>query len=810
MLSRFLEMIGVSEELAQRVGEADLLWTHPVLLVIGLVLVPVLGWLIHRRHAASLPHVSPRLRGLLTFCRVALLLILVVILCGPRLRLEQPVEHRPIVALLVDVSDSMALPAGSYPDDAARRIALAAGLVDDAEQAGSGLSAEVRKTLDAMSRSELAQRVLRTQRGALLDALEERFDLRAYRFARGVEQQEMSELIAESVPHSDADADIGPRDTALGQAIARALDDAGGREVAAVVVLSDGRSTAGDDPVSLIRRRAARAADREVPDVWTVPIGSGLPLTDVGVVDALAPRRLAAGDTATVIATIASHGYDGRAVPVRLLEGDDVLDEQDVVLRSGERQQVQLTINTEDAGVRQLAVAVGEELASDRVPGNDRHRFTIEVDEEQWRVLYLEGYPRWDFRFLDHALRRDHGLDATVVVEASLRAGDVAPADLPTAANLPQDAEGWAEYHAVLLGDVSPDLLGGRGAEQLARAVRDSGVGLIVQAGTQDSPHDWAGTPLAELLPLRLDASANEDDDGPGLASPVYAPFVMEVTASGSMHPAFRLYDSARRNRATWSRMPPLFWAGAFEDPRPGATVLAELDTAEGKRPLIADHLAGRGRVLLIGFDATYSWRRNVGDHLFNRFWGQAIRHVARSRERSEQSSWLDAYPSRVEPGESVVVELFAVDADGRPVRGEQQTAEVRRDGSVETVTLSGGGDAGRYRGVWRAAQRGQYRVTHVDTSGDVLRSEVWVVEGNRETVLPEVDRDTLGNLADASGGRLVELYGLAELPDRLAGETETVLRVREAELWDNWFVLVLLVLLYCTDVAVRRMSGLS
>ena len=808
MLSRFLEMIGVSEELARRVGEAALLWAQPVVLGIGLVLVPVLGWLIHRRHAASLPHVSPRLRGLLTFCRVGLLLVLVVILGGPRLRLEQPIEHRPIVAMLVDASDSMRLPAGSYPDDASIRIATAAGLVDASDAASSGLSPEVRKTLDGLSRAELARRVLSSQSSALLDPLGERFELRAYRFARSVEQQEVSELIENAPP--EADTGIGARDTALGEAIGRAIDDAGGRGVAAVVVISDGGNTAGDDPVSLIRRRAARSADREVPDVWTVPVGSGVPLTDIGVVDALAPRRLAVGDTATVVATVASHGYDGRSVPIRLLEGDEVLDEQEVVLRSGERQQIQLRFNTDTAGVRQLAVAVGEEPASDRVAGNDRHRFTIEVDEEQWRVLYLEGYPRWDFRFLDHALRRDHGLDATVVVEASLRAKGVSAADLPAAANLPQDAEGWAEYHAVLLGDVSPDLLGERGAEQLARAVRDSGVGLIVQAGTQDSPHDWAGTPLAELLPLRLDTSANADDDGPGLASPVYAPFVMEVTAAGSMHPAFRLYDSARRNRATWSRMPPLFWSGAFEDPRPGTTVLAELDTAEGKRPLIADHLAGRGRVLLIGFDATYSWRRNVGDHLFNRFWGQAIRHVARSRERSEQSSWLDAYPNRVEPGESIVVELFAVDAEGRPVRGEQQTAEVRREGSSETVTLTSSGDAGRYRGGWRATRPGQYRVTHVDASGEVLRSQVWVVEGNRETALPDVDRDILGNLADASGGRLLELYELGGLPDRLAGQSETVLRVREAELWDNWFVLVLLVLLYCTDVVVRRMSGLS
>ena len=801
MLSRFLEMIGVSEALARRAGEAELLWAQPVALAVGLLLVPVLGYLVHRRHAASLPHLSPRLRGLLTGCRVGLLLVLVLILGGPRLRLEQPVAHRPIVAVLLDASRSMELPAGSYPAAEAARLAGAAGLIE----AGGRLDAEARKRLDAMSRAELAQAVLDRQRAAVLDPLAERFDLRTYRFARHARRHDLREANAAD----DADG-IGRGDTALGEAIERALDDAAGREVAAVVVIGDGRSTAGTDPVAAIRQRVARSPERQVADVWTVPVGSGLPLTDVGVVDVLAPRRVARGDTATVIATVASHGYERRTAMFRLTEGDEVLDEQEVVLRSGERQQVRLTFEAEEAGTRRLAVAVGQAPATDRVPGNDRHDFAVEIDDAQWRVLYLEGYPRWDFRFLDHALRRDHGLSATVTVEASLRSEGVATEDLPTAANLPQDAESWAAYHAVVLGDVSPALLGRRGAEQLARAVRERGVGLIVQAGPQHAPHGWSGTALAELLPLGEDAAANRDADGAGLASPVFAPFTMEVTAAGSMHPAFRLYESASRNRATWSRMPPLFWAGAFEAPAAGATVLAELVTPRGRRPLIADQLAGRGRVLLIGFDATYSWRRNVGDHLFNRFWGQAIRHVARSRERSERSSWLDAYPSRVEPGESVVLELFAVDAQGEPVRSERREVELRGGEGVETVALPRIGDAGRYRGVWRAAEAGRYTATHRGAAGTPLLASVRVEEGNRERVLPEVDRDTLGNLAEASGGGMLELYELAALPGRLRGESRTVMRVHESDLWDNWFVLVVLVLLYCTDVAVRRMSGLA
>jgi len=84
------------------------------------------------------------------------------------------------------------------------------------------------------------------------------------------------------------------------------------------------------------------------------------------------------------------------------------------------------------------------------------------------------------------------------------------------------------------------------------------------------------------------------------------------------------------------------------------------------------------------------------------------------------------------------------------------------------------------------------------------------VVESGRERCRPTVDRDTLGELADLSGGDMIELHELASLDERLEGETVTLHRPREAEVWDNWLVLLLLIGLYCTDVGIRRVLGLT
>ena len=74
----------------------------------------------------------------------------------------------------------------------------------------------------------------------------------------------------------------------------------------------------------------------------------------------------------------------------------------------------------------------------------------------------------------------------------------------------------------------------------------------------------------------------------------------------------------------------------------------------------------------------------------------------------------------------------------------------------------------------------------------------------------PNVNRTTLEMLATTSRGQLVELPDLAVIPERLKGESRFSEMHREATIWDNWLTLALLVFLYCLDVGLRRLAGLS
>ncbi len=811
MITWLLKAIGVRETLTGRLDEVEWLWARPWAVWAGLILLVPIAVFIVLRHRRNLPHVSLPLRSVLSACRIGVLLLLVIVLGGPYLRLEEPVTQKPVLAWLIDESASMDLPVGPYTGPQLANLGVAAGMVErPADGSTPKIDAKVRRELVNLSRAELLARVLTHEEQSLLEPLKQRFDVRPFRFARGLcpGAGEGAESPGEDAPDSQAASERS--DTDLGGALEGAIADAAGRRLAGIVVITDGRTTAGPDPIQVIRRHQAVTTDASGAPVYAIPVGSPRPPVDVAVLDALVPSQVARNDTAAVVATVGSHGLDGRGVAVRLLEGDKELDTAQLLLRGDQRQQVQLAFEAAEPGTRLLTVEVTPQ-GEEQIKANNRFGVTIEVDEQRWKVLYLEGYPRWDFRFLDHSLRRDHGLEVTIVMEARLRGDGVKAADLPKAARLPEDAAGLAEYNLVILGDVTPALLPPGFQEQLVKAVEEDGLGLIVQAGPVAMPHAFADGPLRRLLPVSL----NSGDGTRGgrrarTDAPPFAPFQMAVTPGGSIHPAFRLYDSAAQNRGVWSRMPPFYWAAAVGEASPGATVLAEAKTVVETRPLIAEHFAGAGRVLLIGTDATYRWRRNIGDHLFYRFWGQAMRRVARSKQRPSETSWIEVHPARVEVGENVSVELHAVDAAGRPLADPRVSASVVRGDSSQAVILQRSADPGHFRGTWQAKAVGEYRVVYADVGGTTVGAAVRVAESGRELVRPEVDRDTLGSLAELSGGALIELDRLDQLPKKLTGEAVTVHRTHEEELWDNWLVLVLLTLFYFTDVFVRRMSGLA
>jgi hypothetical protein len=372
---------------------------------------------------------------------------------------------------------------------------------------------------------------------------------------------------------------------------------------------------------------------------------------------------------------------------------------------------------------------------------------------------------------------------------------------------LPTDAEGWAAFDLVLLGDVPVTVLDPKRQEALVEAVEQRGVGVVFQPGGEHLPREYAGGPLAELFPVEIDAEAGE---GRGVVeAPDFQPLAMTVTARGAMHPAFAISGDGAANREAWGALPPFFQAAAVSRPKPSATVLAAVADPRGRGtiPLVAEAPFGRGRTAWIGTEETFRWRRNVGDPVFWRFWGQALRSIARRDDRPWDTSWLVVEPGRCEPGSSVLVELNLVGGDKRPVEAAVQQVSLAADGETSSLELAAAERPGLYRGAYTPEQAGRHVLTATSAAGP-LSADLAVQASSRELARTAVDRGALRVLADLTGGAVLEPDAFSTLPYRLAETAVETSRTLEDDVWDTWPVLVLLVGLYCIDIGVRRLSG--
>src|SRR5436309_408871 len=107
MTNWLLRQLNLSDEFVGHLDQVSVTFQSPRLLVAGLVLLVPAAVFIYLRQRRNLLTVPPGLRLTLTATRVLILLLLVLILGSPFARLDHKSENRPVVAVLLDHSQSM-------------------------------------------------------------------------------------------------------------------------------------------------------------------------------------------------------------------------------------------------------------------------------------------------------------------------------------------------------------------------------------------------------------------------------------------------------------------------------------------------------------------------------------------------------------------------------------------------------------------------------------------------------------------------------------------------------------------------------
>lgn len=783
-----------SSEAATGVRETFRLLDMPEPWVVVLIIAPLtllFAWLAYAKEP-----LTPRARTTLMVLRFLSLALLLAVIFRPVFVKRREEVKQAEVLVIVDDSASMQRK-DSYSGDEDVRKALS--------ELGGRNAAE-------LSRSELVKKALDDELLPLL--------------AKGGYAARTSRF-AETLEPLTSTASLGARGhaTHVGDALQQALAERRGHHVTDIVILSDGRSNGGIAPLD-----AARAAAAAGVPVHTVVVGDTRPERNVVVEIAEAPSSALDGDEIEVSVRVLARGVAGkphanvileevgRDKDVRpVAEEDTELDEtgQKVVLvappGSGEAHAVE----------RRFRVRVPP-LPDETLKDDNAVEFSVHITPEKIRVLLVDAYPRWEYRYLKNLLLR---ADANLEVQCYLLSAtpdflQESTKGLPSLTSVPTARKELLErYDVVILGDVNPYAISpdpSRCEEFMAslREFVERGGGLIFQAGEYDDPRAFAGTPLEELLPVVLDPTGTLAFQGDSTRE-------MHPRLEDAAHPheVVRLVQDPKQNRQLWEEPGGLrgfYWHAPVVRAKPGAAVLLRHPTdgnAHGKYPLLVTGYYPSGRTLFLALDSTWMWRYRYGDRYHERFWRNAIRWVALGRLKSgDRRIQLDAQRARYNLDERVTLEARVLDEDFRPSEKPQIDARVSdAEGRASDQKLDLVPERpGLYRTSFEVERPGVYTawIESPQTGGQrAAQTEFEVVLPSRENADPSPDPATLASISATTQGRAVDLAHLGELEREFPGKEERREPISSEleDAWDNWGTLLAAIAVLAAEWILRK-----
>ncbi|MGH7342683.1 MAG: hypothetical protein ACREKH_19535, partial [Candidatus Rokuibacteriota bacterium] len=327
----------------------------------------------------------------------------------------------------------------------------------------------------------------------------------------------------------------------------------------------------------------------------------------------------------------------------------------------------------------------------------------------------------------------------------------------------------------------------------------ERGGGLLMLGGRRAfAEGGWAGTPVADVLPVELDASYSKD-------TTFFAEVNVEPTRAGVAHAMMQIAETEDASAARWKTLPNLSTFNRVGRLKPGATALltgAGSGLPGSQQPVLAHQRYGRGEALALVVQDSWIWQMHaevpLEDMTHETLWRQLLRWLV----SGVPGQVTVALPTdRVAPGEAVRLTAEVNDEGYLKVNNSRVVARLTSPTGTESeLPMEWTVDRdGEYRGGFTAAEPGLYEITVEATNGAKTFKETTFLaseESRAEYFGAQMRAPLLERIADETGGRFYTPEDIASLPEDLTitGKGTTV--VEEKELWDMPINLLLIVLL--------------
>jgi hypothetical protein len=717
---------------------------------------------------------TPQDRKILTALRIATLVVVAACLFRPMLLLSEAVPRRNFVGVLLDDSRSMRI----------------------ADRDGRTRSDFIRDTLGEQSE--------------LLRRLREKFQVRLFRFGASSVRTDSAGLLT-----------FDQRETRMVDAVDAARTDLEAVPLSGLVLIGDGA----DNSLTEVNDALLALRAKSVP-VFTVGVGKDQFDRDIEIQRVEAPRRILRGGTLVADVIVRQRGFEGATVPLVVEDEGRRVAQTEIVMPPGsDAAPVRITANLSEAGPRVLTFRIPLQDREQVTENNVQHAL-VDVRNAKEKILYIEGEPRYEVRFVRAAVEADSNVQLVLLqrtAEGKFLRLNVDSGD-ELAAGFPKTRAELYKYRAVVLGNIEASFFSHDQLTMLADFVSIRGGGLLQLGGRRAfSEGGYAGTPLAEVMPVVV--------EGPAIADSLtfFAELKATLTPAGMAHSVTQIGGARVPPVQKWKAMPQVTSVNRIRKVKPGAVTLISGAVPAGGRagepgealnsytqPILIYQRFGRGLSVAMPIQDDWLWKMGaeieVEDTSYETYWRQMLRWLTSDVPQRVEAR---VTPDQVNPRSNVQVRAVVVDSAFLRLNDAQVSAEVvAPSGAKQAVTLDWAVERdGEYRGTFSPTEEGVYRVrvaaqTKSGSAADTtyLRSAPL----DAEYTMAEMRRPFLQRIADETGGRFYTPETVNTLPEDIALTKRGVTVVNEMDLWDMPIIFLALVALVTAEWGYRKMRGLA
>ena len=707
---------------------------------------------------------STRHRVVLAAMRTAILLLVLFCLFRPVLVVKAAVPQQNFLGVLIDDSRSMQ--------------------IADWNQA---------------PRANFARQSFATPDAALLKSLSDRFVIRTFRFSSTA-----------SRVGAPSDLTFAGAQTRIGTSLDGARQELAGLPLAGLVVVSDGADTTDASLTdALLAMKAA-----SVP-VFTVGVGRESLEKDVQVDRVSAPRAALKGTSLMIDVVVTQTGYAGESVTLDVEDGGKIVGSQEVKLPAdGEPAAVRVRFTASEAGPRVFKFKITPR-PGEIVTQNNQREALIEVLDRQERLLYFEGEPRPEMKFIRRAVVDDKNLLIVTLqrtADNKFMRFDVSGGE-ELASGFPKTRDELFSYRGIILGSIEAGAFTGDQLRMIGEFVERRGGGLLMLGGSRSfSEGGYAGTPVADALPVVIERVARSLDDLP------VARLKVRPTRAGEAHALTQIAGTEAASSARWNELPVLTSVNPLRTLKPGATLLLSgTDEKRRTQPVLAYQRYGRGKALALTVQDSWLYQMHASmpleDMTHENLWRQLLRWVV---DAVPDSVDIHTSSERVEAGEPVTLTAEVVDKSFVELNDARVVAKVKDpQGNTVDVPLQWTGErSGEYKGTFTAASEGMYTAdVEASREGKPLGTSsvhMRAAPGDAEYFDASMHAARLKRIADETGGKFYTPDTVNALPEDLKYAGRGVTTIEERDLWHMPIVLLLIAGLMAGEWAYRRAVGFA